>query len=323
MITEDLFEKVLIDPAKKDGANKLLIISGFASPNMLDKQLRTLNKDGPSINIDLIVGMPKLNGILKAHHLEFQKADQNGLYGNDVTCSYIVDGCQVHAKSYVWLADDQPIKAFSGSANYTNTGFGKGQVEILSEVDVALAKTFFENCANNSLRCNHDDIENSVLIHEKSKSTDGNAKQFAQAESVTLSLLDSRTGETPARSGLNWGQREGRNPDQAYISVPVEVQKAEFFPPREDQFTVWADDSTSFIFVVAQDNGKALHTSEDNSQLGSYLRKRLGVSSGQYVTKDDLLNYGRTDVTFTKLDDDTYYMDFLPPSEFDGEQDES
>ena len=32
----------------------------------------------------------------------------------------------------------------------------------------------------------------------------------------------------PGRSGLNWGQRPGRNQDQAYLSVPVEFQRRIF-----------------------------------------------------------------------------------------------
>ena len=37
---------------------------------------------------------------------------------------------------------------------------------------------------------------------------------------------------------------------------------------------------------------------------------RLGLPNGAYVRKDDLLAYGRTDVTFYKIDEEQYYMDF-------------
>ena len=47
--------------------------------------------------------------------------------------------------------------------------------------------------------------------------------------------------------------------------------------------------------------------------LGAYLRARIGVPSGSPVAKRDLENYGRTDVTFWKIEDGTYYMDFSPP----------
>ena len=47
-----------------------------------------------------------------------------------------------------------------------------------------------------------------------------------------------------------------------------------------------------------------------NAQLGEYFRNRLGLSNGAFVTKADLETYGRTDVTFYKLDEEQYYMDF-------------
>jgi hypothetical protein len=44
--------------------------------------------------------------------------------------------------------------------------------------------------------------------------------------------------------------------------------------------------------------------------LGEYFRHRLGLPSGALVTKEDLIRYGRTDVEFYKIDDETYYMNF-------------
>jgi len=48
---------------------------------------------------------------------------------------------------------------------------------------------------------------------------------------VTLPLTTKRGGQivVPQRSGLNWGQRPGRDPNQAYLSVPVEIQRSGFF----------------------------------------------------------------------------------------------
>ena len=34
------------------------------------------------------------------------------------------------------------------------------------------------------------------------------------------------------------------------------------------------------------------------------------LAEGAKVTKDDLERYGRTDVTFTKIEDELFYMDF-------------
>ncbi len=127
---------------------------------------------------------------------------------------------------------------------------------------------------------------------------------------VTLSLLTS--SKTPAKSGINWGQRPFRDPNQAYIHVPVEVQKSGFFPDLGEQFTVLTDDGKSFVMVRAQQNGKALHTTHNNALLGKYFRTRIGIDSGQYVERYHLDQYGRTTVSFTKIDDETYFLDFSP-----------
>jgi NgoFVII restriction endonuclease len=73
---------------------------------------------------------------------------------------------------------------------------------------------------------------------------------------------------------------------------------------------VLTDDGKEFICRRGSDNGKGITTTLNNSWLGEYFRYRMGLQNGKYVTKDDLLRYGRTDVDFQKIDDETYLMDF-------------
>ncbi len=129
--------------------------------------------------------------------------------------------------------------------------------------------------------------------------------------SITVSFL-SRDGSLPQRSGLNWGQRpeENRESNQAYIRLPVEIYRSGFFPSRGELFNVRTDDRHSFVCVRRQDNGKAIHTPSNNSIIGIYFRNRLGVPSGEPITLHDLLNYGRTDVTFYRINNQNYIMDF-------------
>ena len=61
---------------------------------------------------------------------------------------------------------------------------------------------------------------------------------------------------------------------------------------------------------VEQQNDKAITTPASNALLGEYFRNRLGLANGAYVTVADLRSYGRTDVTFIKIDEEHYYMDF-------------
>ena len=126
---------------------------------------------------------------------------------------------------------------------------------------------------------------------------------------VRLSLL-ARGGETGARSGLNWGQRNKRNRNEAYIPLPSHIAKSGFFPLDKQHFLVVTDDHHTLQLRVEQQNDKAITTPASNALLGEYFRNRLGLPNGAYVRKDDLLAYGRTDVTFYEIDEEQYYMDF-------------
>lgn len=124
--------------------------------------------------------------------------------------------------------------------------------------------------------------------------------------------LTSGRGEkerVPMSSGLNWGQRPGRDPNQAYLAVSADIQREGFFPDIGIKFRLLTDDGYDFICVRAQQNGKAIHT-ENNSDLGKYFRTRIGVRSGGLVTIHHLLAYGKTWVDIHRVQDLVYHLDF-------------
>ena len=127
--------------------------------------------------------------------------------------------------------------------------------------------------------------------------------------SVRISLLD-RNGILPGRSGLNWGQRPGREPNQAYIRIPLTISKKTFFPEVGRRFFLHTDDGAMLECVRAQQWGKAIESPHDNSILGRYFRNRLGVPSGGPVTSDHLKAYGRTDIIFSRTNAEIFWMDF-------------
>lgn len=128
---------------------------------------------------------------------------------------------------------------------------------------------------------------------------------------VRLSLLD-RSDKIHRKSGLNWGQREGRNPNQAYIPVPAKIHRKypDFFPDKGKKFRLATDDGKLFTASIAQQGGKAIEIPEDNSSLGIYFRKRIGKKLGEFVEKEDLDQYGRTNVDIMRLNEQTFIMDF-------------
>ena len=46
------------------------------------------------------------------------------------------------------------------------------------------------------------------------------------------------------------------------------------------------------------------------SELGLYLRRRIGVASGKAVDKNDLEKYGRTDINVKLIGNGIYMLDF-------------
>ena len=306
MIVKNLYQKILLDPAEKHSQRKILIVSGFATASMADRHMEDLNKLNERTSIDLIVGMTPEQGMEKTQHLGLCKLAESNPYNINFSCRYVVNSRPVHAKVYCWLdADGTEKTAFCGSANYTMTGFGKRQIEVLNETNPHEARLFHKSLIFESIDCCDSDIENSVRLVETQ-----HIHPPLQIPEVTLSLLVASSGNTHRSAGLNWGQRPGRDPNQAYIPIPSSHYN--FFPEIGQQFTVLTDDGESFVFVRAQDSGKALQTTQNNSLLGLYIRNRLKVVSGDFVERRHLDAYGRTDISFMKIDDETFYMDFRP-----------
>ena len=135
---------------------------------------------------------------------------------------------------------------------------------------------------------------------------------FKSINFVTLPLTRVTKGqeEVPFRSGLNWGQRPGRNLSQAYLSIPVEVQRSDFFPDIGVEFDIICDDGFEMKCRRTQQNGKALCSSESNAILGDYFRKRLAIEPGDLVTVKHLSKYGRHNVDIHKRQDKPYFLDF-------------
>lgn len=308
MLINNLFQKILVDPAKA-GADELLVVSGYATPSMADTHFNYLKKElNLNLSIRLIHGMVR-TGISTARHKAFQKLDKSN---DKFSCHYLIEDNPCHAKVFIWLKKNNPTKAFVGSANYTLTAFGENQTECVTEIpNPNLAKDFFNDILRYCVSCNKHLIEHEIELISPLK----NKKEYKKKDVVTLPLVVEKTQKVPEKSGLNWGQREGRNRDQAYIPIPAKVGNLNFFPPRAKSFTVLTDDGESFVMAVAQDNAKALHSTESNSFIGFYFRKRLGLESGDRVTAEHLKKYGRLDVDFYLIEPETYYMDFSSDAE--------
>lgn len=315
MITEDLFNRALLNPPA-DGADCLYAVAGYASPALAELHFESIPKN---VIVCLLIGMACSDGLLRASQIGFQKL-AGDLLGDRFSCRYLIEPPPVHSKVYAWFNHGQPGIGFAGSPNYTQAGFLNMQ-EILAPIDSRIGRDYYESLLPRSIDCLDSDVEDSISLYDTRRS--GRRTRITEPDTVlagaievpdalTVAISFLSRGRLPQRSGLNWGQRpeERREPNQAYIRVPAPIVRSGFFPSRRERFRIITDDNVEFIATVAQAGAKAIHTPNDNSEFGRYFRRRLGVTHGAPVLLRDLERYGRSDVTFTKVAEGLYYMDF-------------
>ncbi|MBI5410141.1 MAG: NgoFVII family restriction endonuclease [Nitrospirae bacterium] len=325
MIIDNLFDQVLVEPVKQ-GADHLFIVSGYATATMTSHHIETIKKNlRKQVHISLIVGMCPYDGLSLSNHKAFQQL-ASADYSSNFECSYIVQPPPVHSKSYAWFRGKTPVCGFVGSANYTQNAFSNNQREMLVHDDPIRGFAYFQSLVSDTIYCTHHEVENYVEVYRdtyyarrKKERLEREGLQLITSRrpdlqglpGIRISLLDKKGG-LPQRSGLNWGQRPEyrRDPNQAYIKLSSIVYKTDFFPPIAVRFTILTDDNKVLVCTRAQQNGKAIESPSNNSLIGEYFRYRLGVPSGNSVRKQDLINYGRSDVDFYKIDEETYFMDF-------------
>jgi len=319
MITADLYPIALLNPNKSTNANRLFIVSGYASATFARRHIKELLDQSNDIQINLIIGMP--TG--KSDHLAFVALHDE--FGKHFKGYYYYNSPPVHSKAYSWFVNDEPSIAYSGSANYSQYGFFSHlQINQLNVDDPVEIKELFEELLTRSIY-----IPDHVLVLPSGHHTPhigsvtpGTILWEIPNKRVTISFLTS-AGELPQKSGLNWGQRlskrvnkvtgeilwDKREPNQAYLSLKLDSRREGFLPELAYTFSLITDDGMAFDCVVAQDGRKAIHSTNDNSEIGRYIRNRIGVPLGAPVTVEDLERYGRTDYTIEKVNDETFLLD--------------
>lgn len=346
-----LFDYALIKPLFSSHApDTLRIVSGYATHAMASRHLIETTAMKKNLAVDLIYGMAGADGVRKADHLGFISLEGHKEFEYDGTfaCSYVKKPKSVHSKVYVWCKGAVPVQAFIGSANYSENGFNQPRrTETLAECDPISALDFFWETKKKTVPCakaNRDkdfpaklrgyeiptNFNQSLMIETDEKSP------YRGCLKVVVPLINGK-GNFGEGSGLNWGvMSDGtprlsnkknpnsfRNPNEAYIRVPKKIAMTGFFPEynakakhKEEQkrFTIVTDDNEVFSCVRTSGGfGKEIETPQDNSELGRYFRKRLGLSDGAYIDVKTMKAYGRFDVTFYKTDEETYVMDFSRP----------
>ncbi|MBU3105836.1 restriction endonuclease PLD domain-containing protein [Clostridium gasigenes] len=137
---------------------------------------------------------------------------------------------------------------------------------------------------------------------------------------VNLTLLD-RYSSVHLQSGLNWGYSTGHVClDDAYIPLKTNTIRTnpQLFESISNNNTIsvtWDDGTVMTLLLEGRQivnnrtYAKQISSYDDKSVLGTYFRNRLQVFNRQ-ITLQDLLNYGRTDVTVIKTSCNSYMFDF-------------
>lgn len=308
--SSDLAQQILFDPIK-DGADRLCILTEHATPSMASWLLKSYEEQGiEGVSVDLIVGNVMDEGIDEASHESFKELQGNRFsneWGNFSCCYLFQPPLPDKQNYYIWMEGDTPVKAFGGSYEFTQKSILRKRSGSMGERVAAYAYKMYEDAVSRSIYCNHSEVEDYIIV--RSSASIPAITSDSDENVIKLSLL-ARGGETGKKSGLNWGQRGNRNRNEAYIPLPRKIARTGFFPLEKQHFLVVTDDHHTLQLRVEQQNDKAITTPASNAQLGEYFRNRLGLANGEYVNKQHLLAYGRVDVTFYKIDDEQYYMDF-------------
>lgn len=222
-------QRILLSPVTL-GANKLCILTNQASPNMASWILKTYDERRISgISLELIITSVPEQGISKMNHEGFialQKAFRKGK-PNIFTCSYLYGVPALKENLYVWLCNEEPMKAFSCSYDFTQSSLLRGSSGSVSEKIASSAYKTFEKAVENSIYCVSSEVDDYVVIGPSKLPTEF-VPSTDDPNYVTLSLVVKKTGEPGKRSGLNWGQRKKRNPNEAYIPLPRKIAQSVF-----------------------------------------------------------------------------------------------
>lgn len=287
-----------------------IALSGFLGPDPIRKLEELPFKS------TIIYGLQKENQkhLLHEQLIELHNDNRKIFYPDIVS----------HSKCYLWLNGNVPIKGLIGSANFSSNGLYNDYRETLLEVDenqLYVMKGYMEIILNSSKECN------TVIVEEKPIEEDYNK------EICEMILFDPRTGQTQPKHGLNWGHSDGNvRPNDACIAIRTDhIRKyPNLFPPlqpnpekegktiKEVIEFIWDDgvvmrgrlEGSQPIAGKNLKYPKNLTSYIHKDEFGKYVRERMAIPLGKFITREDLIKYGRDTISVSLIEEGVYYLDF-------------
>lgn len=334
MLFDHNLDNIVYERYKLNRCDDIAIISGYVGPAPIEKISQL------PIHSTIIYGMYGSDGIGKALHNSLVAADKK--YENvDIYYSTV----PVHSKIYMWRNHNEVIHALIGSANFSTNGLTTPYKETLAETTSDTFEpldNYLARIMSTAIRC----TEATVKVRQKpvSKSEDKNVIYDANICSMPLYLLEGEIKKMPATSGVNWGMAKLNgshvNINDAYIPISAEMCRMYplMFPVKKngpdvlesiikkghrdnDNIDIIWDDGTTMTGLLEGNrkaivNGnyveypKQISTTPHKSELGKYIRSRIGVKEGNPITIEDLEKYGRMTINISLQGEGIYYFDF-------------
>ncbi|HCT0397288.1 TPA: NgoFVII family restriction endonuclease, partial [Staphylococcus pseudintermedius] len=255
-----------------------------------------------------------------------------------------------HSKIYVWKKNGKTLSALIGSANFSSNGLRNDYRESLAdatrdtfnELDryIKFIMDYSTTTPIINKKQNIIDYSSNTMY----TNTSNNIKISAE-----IPLYDERKKEVPSYSGLNWGRAKENGTHtadgDAYIRIPKFIieENDGLIKPFDPEFStpMGKRKRNSDPIEIIWDDGHIMEASLEGTQkykglsypkqlasyssktpilngkriskksiLGRYIRKRLGVSIDEEITKATLDAYGRNTITLSLVEDGIYYADF-------------
>lgn len=336
MLFYNNLDQIIFNRNQLLACDELIIISGYVGPHPV-RTLETL-----PIKSTVIYGMYGCDGIQRSLHSALVSANAEL---NNVNILYST--IPVHAKCYIWKYRGEVRSALIGSANFSTNGLTTPFKEVLAD---ATADTFdplnnyINAILNSAISCDDAIVkENKCKRHNPNEDTNP-ITYDKDICSMPLFIIENGVPTVPPQSGINWGlaKLSGShvNINDAYIRIGSDLIEhyPEMFPPKQkcpteneqvgrlghrhnDNIEILWDDGTSMTGLLEGTISKTINGKRDlypkqisstpsKSDLGKYLRKRMGIKEGYRVTYEDLKKYGRSTIDISLQGNGIYYFDF-------------
>ena len=315
--------------------DELVVISGYVGPSPIHRVGEL------PLKTTVIYGMYGCDGIQQSLHNALITENQ-AIDNLDILYSSM----PVHAKCYIWKNHGEVVHALIGSANFSTNGLSTPYKEVLAETTrdtFAPLSEYSKVVIDNAIKC-----EDAVVRKNKQRQGPQVDHVVYDPDVCSMPLYIEEAGVKKVQDfhGINWGMAKKNgshvNINDACIKIGMELvtHYPQLFPAKQkaptnldevarkdhrhnDNIDIIWDDGTTMTGLLEGsvpkiENGervlypKQLSTTPRKSELGKYIRGRMGIPEGVPITMADLERYGRTSIDVSLQGEGIYYFDFSP-----------